>query len=209
MKKTTILKVLTTIVVIAFTSLFITSCIPTTPTGGNPTPTPQTDTSVIYKLENKIIIDYNQTTNNDQGLPIDLDSNGTIDFNFNSYNGNYGYANTNIWSTTNSELAIKSDTGLDINRFRFLSNDIIDVNNYFSSDRIIFLTNYNTSGSQTVYVGFRLTKDDGYHYGWMQLKMDVVFNGIAPWIVAKNIKLTLINYAYKKAPNTPILAGKY
>jgi len=43
----------------------------------------------------------------------------------------------------------------------------------------------------------------------MQLKMDVLFNGIAPWIVAKNIKLTLINYAYKKAPNIPILTGKY
>jgi hypothetical protein len=40
MKNITILKALTAITAIIFTSLFITSCIPTTPTG-NPTPSNQ------------------------------------------------------------------------------------------------------------------------------------------------------------------------
>lgn len=189
-------------------SLFTTSCIPTTPVGGNPTPTPQTDTSVVYRLTNKVVVDLNTTTNNYMGIPVDIDSNGTDDFHFDAYNGNYGYANTNIWSYDSTELASKNDTSTSLNRFKFLVNDVID-NAYFSTNWIQFHTNYNTSGSQTAYAGFRLIKSDGYHYGWMQFKMDVVFDGFSPWFVAHNIKLTLINYAYKIAPNTPIQAGKY
>lgn len=187
-------------------SLFAAGCIPNAPTGGNPTP--QTDTTVIYKLINKVVVDYNQSTFNSNGIPIDIDSNGVDDLHFDSYNGNYGYANTNIYSYTGTELAIKNDTTMANNGFKFNLNEVIDTP-YFTFNRLIFGTGNNAGGSQTVYAGFRLTQNDGLHYGWMKFKMDVTFNGLPPWAIANTIKLTIQSYAYKKAPNTPILAGKY
>ncbi|MCB0506925.1 MAG: hypothetical protein KDD21_01370 [Bacteroidetes bacterium] len=188
-------------------SIFASGCIPNLPVGGIPTPQAQTDTTVVYRLLNKVVVDYNQTTNITEGIPIDIDSNGVNDLHFDSYNGNYGYGTANIYSYEGTELADKKDTSV-TNSFRFIFNDVID-NTYFASSWLPFHSGYNTNGSQTLIAGFRLILNDGLHYGWIQLKRDVTFGGIPPWTKAQTIKLTVINYAYKKAPNVPIHAGKY
>lgn len=183
-------------------SVLATGCIPT---GGGPTPTvipPQTDSSVIYHLSNKLVVNLTPTNTILQGDSIDLDSNGTIDISFWPYNGNYGSAVTKIYSMNEKvDLAIKN-----YNDHVFLLNDMINYT-YFPHNPVIF--GIHNNGTTTKFIGFRLQKPDGYHYGWMQLKMQAVFLGSAPFATATTIKTTLINYAYKKASNTPIAAGAY
>ena len=78
-------------ITIVLLSLFATSCIPTVP-GGNPTPTPQTDTSVVYKNPNVLVALFdNQLLIKDT---MDLDSNGINDISFEPYEGTPGYLTT-------------------------------------------------------------------------------------------------------------------
>jgi hypothetical protein len=178
-------------ITIVLLSLFATSCIPTVP-GGNPTPTPQTDTSVVYKNPNVLVALFdNQLLIKDT---MDLDSNGINDISFEPYEGTPGYLTTtnhalNSMQIMSSLFNLNDTINATLNTFNFVA---------FSAQ---------SDGTTTTYVGFKLLQNDGYHYGWLQLKMEVKFYTI--FSPTTKIKTTLINYAYKIAPNTPIQAGKY
>ena len=177
-------------------SLFATSCIPTVP-GGNPTP--QTDTSVVYRAPNWLV------QNNYTGDSIDLDSNGVCDLRIDNASFVTNIAVTNIYSINNAELGRKDSSfgSLSGDGYNFLVNDLIN-EIYFPDTRIEIGQTVNT-GAKNALIGFRLLQSDGYHYGWMNVKLESTLLPFSPY----DIKTTLINYAYKKAPNTPILAGKY
>ena len=179
-------------ITVVLLSLLATSCIPTTPVGGNPTPTPQADTSVVYKNPNVVVALFdNQLLIKDT---MDLDSNGINDISFEPYEGTPGYL-----TTTNHAL-----NSMQIMSSLFNLNDIINATlNTFN----FVAFSAQSDGTTTTYVGFKLLQNDGYHYGWLQLKMEVKFYTI--FSPTTKIKTTLINYAYKKAPNTPIQAGVY
>lgn len=186
-------------------TVFLTSCIPTIP-GGNPTPTPPSDSTVVYKLANEIVTNLNPSTGDYSCYYKDIDSNGMDDIYFCPYNGVYGSAVSNIFSVDSStQLAIKNTADY-TNGYIFSLNDTITRANFPYNH----ITNgMQSNGTKIVYVGFRILQNNGYHYGWMQIKMEVAFTGLPPYAVAGTIKTTLINYAYKKAPNTSILTGKY
>lgn len=201
MKTTKIILALATVLLL---SLFATSCIPTTPTGGNPTPTPQTDTTVVYKLVNRVVVDVNDNTNPNQNhISVDLDSNGVSDIDFSPFQA-YGVAVTNIERIGLNELISKSSV-ITADEYAYAANDTIQPS-HFALTTIRFGSRVS---SKSVLVGFKLIQNDGPHYGWMKLNMDATFSGAAPTNYPTIIKTTLVNYAFKKAPNTPILAGKY
>ena len=47
------------------------------------------------------------------------------------------------------------------------------------------------------YLGYRMLKDDGWHYGWVYVEKDPLLTVIGGYVTA---------YAYETTPNTPILA---
>ena len=184
------LKIILSLVSVIMLSLFATSCIPTAPVGGNPTP--QTDTSVIYRNPNLVVAHFeNQIIIMDT---IDIDSNGIKDISFEPYEGTPGYLTTTSHSLNNTQVISSL----------FNLND--NINSSLTTYSIVPFSTQ-SDGTTTTYVGFKIQQNDGYHYGWLQLKMEAKFYTI--FSPTTKIKTTLINYAYKKAPNTPILAGKY
>ncbi len=178
-------------------SLFATSCIPTVPTGGNPTPTPQTDTTVVYRLVNW------QVQDNYVGDSIDLDSNNINDLRIDNASFVTNTGVSNIYSINGAELGRKDGLFGDLSSqtFDFTSNDLIN-NSYFTESRLELISSIGST--KNYIIGFRLLQNDGFHYGWMNVKFTTSSN-----FGVYQLNTTLVNYAYKIAPNTPILAGKY
>ncbi len=197
MKKTNILKGLATVAVVAFTSIFTTSCIPTTPTGGNPTPTPQTDTTVVYRLVNW------QVQDNYVGDSIDLDSNNINDLRIDNASFVTNTGVSNVYSINGTELGRKDNLFGDLSSqtFAFTSNDIIN-DTYFTESRLELISSI--GNTKNYIIGFRILQSDGFHYGWMNVKFTTSNN-----FGVYKLNTTIVNYAYKKAPNVPILANKY
>lgn len=184
-------------ILVVLLSLFATSCIPNTPTGGNPTPTPQTDTSVVYRLVNW------QVQDNYVGDSIDLDNNNINDIRIDNASFVTNTGVSNIYSINGAELGRKDGLFGDLisQTFAFTSND--PINNTYFIERRLELTS-SIGSTKNYIIGFRLLQNDGFHYGWMNIKFTTSSN-----FGVYQLNTTLINYAYKIAPNTPIQAGKY
>lgn len=180
----------------ALLSLLVTSCIPTTP-GGNPTPTPQTDTTVVYRLVNW------QVQDNYVGDSIDLDSNNINDLRIDNASFVTNTGISNIYSINGAELGRKDGLFGDLSSqtFDFTSNDLIN-NSYFTDSRLELISSIGST--KNYIIGFRLLQNDGFHYGWMNVKFTTSSN-----FGVYQLNTTLVNYAYKIAPNTPIQAGKF
>lgn len=210
--KTTKLLFLATIVLLL--NLFTTSCIPTVP-GGNPTPVPQTDTTVIYTtfsdsasqlIYQNFIWDVNKS--------VDLDGDGTYDIYLDWYI-NEGQSVCKIHPLAACNVLYNSrqpSTGY------YNLNDTID--NRDSTNFFGFLpvganslsTLANTVTNNNKLAGFTLTKADGIHYGWMNVSITATYPITVGGIgisAASYAKFKINSMAYKIAPNTPILAGKY
>ncbi len=215
MKTTTILLLFASII------LSLNSCIPTPPSGGI-NPTPQTDTTVIYReFSDSIAMTYfirptdPYLSSKQKDVSVDLDSNGIDDI-FLSLYINEGMATAKVTPLNSCSILTKLDRGYDA---FFNSNDIISNASYSMSSSPFYTIGANnlnplgaTLTASNKLLGFALLMADGIHYGWLNLTHTATFPATLGGIGIASpslVKCKLNSMAFKIAPNTAIQAGKY
>ena len=191
---------------------FLPSCIPTLPVGGNPTPT---DTTVVYTEFSDSLI----CPDDDNTLQVDLDADGVSDIHL-SWFTNVGQAVCKIWPLTpctilfhdvsfpfsqflNANETIDGTVGLGVKKD---DGTVVDnLEEFFPIGANSYAVG--TVSTNNKLLGFTLTKGDGVHYGWMNVSITATYTVAVGG--PSYAKFQINSMAYKKAPNTVILAGKH